>query len=201
MLFRKTLLAVSTTTILCTSAMAEESEVKPTMSLGYQHGHIKDFGGIQGGNFRFQYETSSPWGFMGSLSVMKNNWRDADTECKRNDAKCRDNYNEKHRLDRNAEYYSALIGPTYRISDRLSIFALGGISHTKVDNPLIFDYLDNIHKKDGSTSSNQFAYSTGLTFDATRNLALTVGFEGSQAAFSSKKHEMKSIFVNVGYRF
>ncbi|MBB1228197.1 outer membrane beta-barrel protein [Pantoea agglomerans] len=201
MLFRKASMALLATTILCTNAMAEDTDVRPTMSFGYQRGHIKDFGEIQGGNFRFQYETSSPWGFMGSVSVMKKNWQDADTECRRSNAQCKEDYNAKHRLDRQAEYYSALIGPTYRISEKLSVFALGGISHTKVDNPLIFDDRNNSQMKNGSTSSNQFAYSTGLTFDATKNLALTVGFEGSQAAFASKKHKMTSVFVNAGYRF
>ncbi len=191
MLFRKTLSVLLTATAMCSAAMADEPHETPTMSMGYQRGHISDFGDIQGGNFKFQYDTSSPWGFMGSLSAMKKEWRDADTLCKRMDKKCHDNYNAKHRLDRNAEYYSALIGPTYRISDKLSVFALGGISHTKVDNPLIFKTVNN----------NQFAYSTGLTFVVTRNLALTAGFEGSKAAFASKRHNMMSVFANIGYHF
>lgn len=201
MLLRKASLALLTTMILCTNAMAEDSDVRPTMSFGYQRGHINDFGEIQGGNFRFQYEASSPWSFMGTVSVMKKDWRNADTECRKNNKQCRDNYNAKHQLDRNAEYYSALMGPTYRISDKLSVFALAGISHTKVDNPLKYDVFSRMSSRSGSSSSNQFAYSTGLTFDATRNLALTAGFEGSQAAFASKKHDVKSAVINAGYRF
>ncbi|KAF6660594.1 outer membrane beta-barrel protein [Enterobacteriaceae bacterium EKM102V] len=201
MLLRKASLALLTSTILCTCAMADDTDVTPTMSFGYQRGHINDFGEIQGGNFRFQYETSSPWGFMGTVSAMQKKWREADNECRKNDKQCRENYNAKHRLDRNAVYYSALMGPTYRISDKLSVFALGGISHTKVDNPLSYEDINRMSSSSGSSSSNHFAYSTGLTFDATRHLALTAAFEGSQAAFTSKKHDVKSAIINVGYRF
>ncbi|WP_337037005.1 Ail/Lom family outer membrane beta-barrel protein [Pantoea agglomerans] len=201
MLLRKASLALLTSTILCTCAMADDTDVTPTMSFGYQRGHINDFGEIQGGNFRFQYETSSPWGFMGTVSAMKKNWQNANTKCRKNDTACREKYNAKHRLDRNAVYYSALMGPTYRISDKLSVFALGGISHTKVDNPLNYEDINRMSSSSGSSSSNHFAYSTGLTFDATRHLALTAGFEGSQAAFTSKKHDVKSAIINVGYRF
>jgi len=201
MLLRKASLALLATSILCTNAIANETHVTPTTSLGYQRGHIRSFGEIQGGNIRLQHETSSPWGFMGSLSVMKSNWRNAGTDCKKTDTKCRENYNKKHRLDRNAEYYSAMMGPTFRLSDKLGVFPSGGISHTKVDNPLKYDAFTRPYSRNGSTSSEQFAYSTGMTFDATRNLALIAGIEGSQATSDSKKYNMNSVFANVGYHF
>lgn len=193
--------ATTLAVVMSSSVMAAELPDSQTMSFGYQYGHLKDYGDLHGGNFKFQYETASRWGVMGSLSAMRNIWQDEYSSCRKKNKMCREKYKEKHKFDRNAEYYSALIGPTYRISDKLSFFALGGISHTKVDNPLIYNIFDNTYMKDGTSSSNQFAYSTGLTFNATKNLAFSMAYEGSQTLFAPKKHDVKSTIINVGYRF
>jgi len=190
------LLAVLTTALMSTTAMAREPQERPTMSLGYQHGHIKDFGNINGGNFRFQFENSSPWGVMGSLTAMKKNWNDEYTECRNTDNKCIMNYREKHALDKTAEYYSLQAGPTFRVSDNISLFALAGLSHSSVDKH------ENLSAETSHQhSSNQYAFSYGLTFNATDSLALTAGYEGSQATFDERKHIMQSVFMDVGYRF
>lgn len=60
MLFRKTLFFVVTTVLICSSVMAHDSLDPPTVSLGIQHGHIKGFDDIKGGNFKVRYENSSP---------------------------------------------------------------------------------------------------------------------------------------------
>lgn len=206
MLVRKVILAAIGTTLLCSSVMAEENHNGQTVSLGYQHGHIKDFGDVEGGNIKFQYETSGPWGVMGSLTAMKNDWENGKSFFNRKSRKdTSDDKSEKKNAVRNAQYFSAMVGPTYRVADRVSLFALGGISHSKVDKPLVQDPGLSGHlpvlSKNGAESSNKFAYGAGVTVNATDNLALTVGYEGSTASFEKKNHQMHSMFVDVGFHF
>ncbi len=47
---------------------------RASVYLGYQHGELKDFGGLDGANLKLHYETEYPLGIMGSVSVMKNSW-------------------------------------------------------------------------------------------------------------------------------
>jgi len=200
MLFRKMLLSLLSFTLMCTAAMARDPHERPTMSLGYQQARIKDFGDIHGGNFRFQFENAERWGVMGSLTAMKNNWDDEYTVCRQADTKCRDDYKIKHAMDKKAEYYSLQAGPTYRVSDNISVFALAGLSHSSVitnekDDPQQSPMTGNQH------SSNQYAYSSGVTLNATDNLALTAGYEGARASYDGKKHGVRSVFMDVGYRF
>lgn len=201
MLFRKSLSGLAIAMITCSVTMAYGSHERPTMSLGYEQGHIRGFGELKGGNFRFQYENGKPWGVMGSLTAMKSNWQDEFTSCRQVDKSCRENYRKDHALDKKAEYYSVMAGPTYRLTDNLSVFALGGISHSRVEFPARgvtpVSPSDNPHGQ----SSNQYAYSTGITLNPADNLALTAGYEGSRASFDDKKHPVKSVFLDVGYRF
>lgn len=201
MLFRKTLFFVVTTVLICSSVMAHDSLDPPTVSLGIQHGHIKGFDDIKGGNFKVQYENSTPVGVMGSLTAMKNTWENENILCARTDKACREKYNDRHNADRKADYYSVMFGPTYQVSKRMDLFALAGVSHTKVDKPLAYDYNKGSHVKNSSESSDQVAYSAGITFKPIKNLALTVGYEGSQATFESNWHQINSGFVSVGSQF
>jgi len=201
MLFRKSLSGLAIAVITCSATMAYGSQERPTMSLGYEQGHIRDFGDVRGGNFRFQYENAKPRGVMGSLTAMKNSWQDELSSCRQADKTCRESYRKKHNLDSKAEYYSVMAGPTYRLSENLSVFALGGISHSRVEFPARsvkpVSASDNTHGQ----SSSQYAYSTGITLNPADNLALTAGYEGSRASFDDKKHQLKSGFMDVGYRF
>jgi len=200
-MFRKSLTGLAIAIITCSAAMAHGSHERPTMSLGYEQGHISDFGRIRGGNFRFQYENAKPWGMMGSLTAMKNNWQDEFTSCKKVDKDCRENYRKDHAFDKKAEYYSIMAGPTYRLTENLSVFALGGISLSRVEFPArIVMPVSASHDPHGQSSS-QYAYSTGITLNPADNLALTAGYEGSRTRFDDKKHPVESVFMDVGYRF
>lgn len=195
--------------LLSSQAMAYDTHNYHTLSLGLQKGNIKDYGDIQGLNFKFQYESSSRWGVVGSITTLNNDQQDEYRACQRYNKKCSPKQNQKyiekyklkHRLDRNAEYYSALIGPSYRIDERFSVFAMAGVSHTKVDNSLKLGPDHKSLQKNGSDSSNQFAYAAGLKFDATRKIAIAIGYESSQATFNKQKHRVRSEFIDVGYRF
>jgi len=205
----KILSPIIASALLNSPAMAYDTHTRHTISLGYQGGNIKDYGNVQGYNFKFQYETSAKWGVLGSIALLENTQHGEYSRCEfyhkicsmRKSKKIIEEYKLEHRLDRNAEYYSVLIGPSYRINERFSVFAMAGMSHTKVDNSLRFGPDHKSKEKNGSESSNQFAYAAGVKFDVTEKVVIAIGYEGSQAAFNKEKHPMSSGFLNVGYRF
>ncbi|MGK3113630.1 Ail/Lom family outer membrane beta-barrel protein [Candidatus Pantoea formicae] len=165
-----------------------EDLLRPSLFLGYEQGKLKDFGTLRGPNFNFHLETDYPVGLMGSLTAMKNDWDYHD----RNSSTPKSG--ETKPPKRNAEYYSAMIGPTTRVNDVVSLYALAGISHTRVK------LIEN-GTVDSTTSSNAFAWSAGVLANVTKNLLLKVGYEGSAAAFNGKKHPLNAFMIDVGYRF
>lgn len=197
----RALIALSAAVLFSTAASAGELSQRPTLLFGYQNAMINDFGHIDGPNVKFQYETPSAFGIMGSVSAMKKDWGKGTSQCKKRDWNCKVKERKNRMPIRNAEYYSVLIGPTYRIADSISLFALGGMSHTKVDKPLSGEKKNHTLKAEGAESSNNFAYSVGVVINPTDNLAVSTGYEGSRAAFNKNKHDINSMFMSIGYRF
>ena len=174
--------------VFATEIKASKDLLKPGLFLGYEQGKLKDFGSLRGPSFSFHLETDYPVGIMGSLTAMKNDWDYHDQNSSTSKS------GEQKPPKRNAEYYSAMIGPTTRLNDIISLYALAGVSHTRVK-------LVEGGVVDSSTSSNEFAWSAGIMAKLTDNLALRVGYEGSKATFNEKKHPMDAFVINLGYRF
>jgi hypothetical protein len=70
MLFSKSLLALLSFTMMCTTAMGQDPHERTILSLGYQQAKVKDYGDIHGVKFRFQFENAERWGVMTSLATM-----------------------------------------------------------------------------------------------------------------------------------
>lgn len=164
---------------------------RTSVHLGYQHGEMKDFGALDGANLKLQYETDYSVGFLGSVSALKNSWGKNPLKKEKNTVP------EKDHSQRKAEYYSATVGPTFRLNDAVSLYALTGLAHTKVKLPS-----DNKAAAGSSFhSSNKFAYGFGMIANVTDNLSMTVGYEGSKALFDEKAHSINGMVVSTGYRF
>lgn len=159
--------------------------------LGYQHGELKDFGAMDGANLKLHYETEYPIGIMGSVSVMKNGWG------KNLSSRRKNKTGDKETPHRSAEYYSVTVGPTFRLNDSVSLYALTGLAHTKVKLPS----QGIIPADDAVTASNKFAYGFGMITNVTDNLSMTVGYEGSKAVFDEKAHSINGMMISAGYRF
>ena len=69
------------------------------------------------------------------------------------------------------KYYSLMAGPAYRINEYVSLYALGGVAHT-----------------------------AGVQFNPTDELAVNVGYEGTNADIDGS-HSINGWNVGVGYRF
>lgn len=193
MSLNKGLICIITAIACSSSVMAKEAShpkelIRPEIFMGYEQAKLKDFGTLRGPNISFHLSTDYPVGIMGSLTAMKNDW---DV----NDIYSRTNKSDKPKpLKSNAEYYSAMIGPTTRLNDVVSVYALAGISHTKVK-------LVKEGVSESAGSSNQFAWSAGVMANLTDNLSVKAGYEGSKANFNGKSHPVNAFVVNIGYRF
>ncbi|HAT1685255.1 TPA: Ail/Lom family outer membrane beta-barrel protein [Klebsiella oxytoca] len=170
----------------CGIGMANAAEQpQSTASIGYAYSHIKDFGNLNGVNLSYRYEFTPEWGVIGSFSWVKGSNTD--------------DFNYKSKVD--ANMYSLLVGPTYRMNDYVSFYAQAGaaFAHVKAN-----DWYDDGSSDSYSGHNTGFAYGAGVQFNPVENVAVTVGYEGS--SFSNKKNINSSFSPNgfnigVGYRF
>lgn len=162
-----------------------------TVSVGYAQSKIEDFKNIRGVNAQYRYEWDSPWSVMGSFTYMSG---DQD-----------ENYyvasdSVKNHVE--AKYYSLLVGPAYRINEYVSLYALGGVAHVKADGDTKWvNAGDGFTQKDSiSEKSTSFAYGAGVQFNPTPELAINVGYEGTNADLDGNR-SINGFNVGVGYRF
>lgn len=167
---------------------------RTTISMGYSQGELRDFGSLYGGNLTVQYEPDLPVGIMGSVTAL------------RSDLDVITNGIRKHKGSsstkpgNSAEYYSAMFGPTLRLNESISIYALAGISHSKIDKTSAANLSSN-KTSSASYNTNRFAYGFGMTANITDNLSLNMGYEGSRVRFDEKLHPINAVMLSVGYRF
>jgi len=109
---------VIATSMISSAAMAESS----TLSLGYAQSDVEGFKDIRGVNLQYRYELDSPLSVLGSFTYMSGD--DDQDYYVASDA-------VHNSID--VKYYSLMVGPAYRINEYVSLYALGGVAHTKAD--------------------------------------------------------------------
>ncbi|KAJ9430415.1 Ail/Lom family outer membrane beta-barrel protein [Pantoea sp. YR343] len=167
---------------------------KTTLSMGYSQGELRDFGSLYGGNITVQFEPDFPVGIIGSVTALRSDLDAIAERMKKHHG------SSPKKLAESAEYYSAMFGPTLRLNETISIYALAGISHSKVDNNSFTD--SNSDKAPPATSdSNRFAYGIGMTANVTDHLNLSIGYEGSRVRFDEESHPINTVMLSAGYRF
>lgn len=162
-----------------------------TVSLGYAQSKVENFKNIRGVNAQYRYEWDSPLSVIGSFTYMSGD----------DDQKYYvDSDSVKNHID--VKYYSLMAGPAYRINEYVSLYALGGVAHTKADvDTKWVNAGDGYTQKDSlSEKSTSFAYGAGVQFNPTDALAVNVGYEGTNADIDGS-HSINGWNVGVGYRF
>lgn len=156
-----------------------------SVSVGYAQSMVKDFTHIRGVNAQYRYEWDSPVSVIGSISYMTRS----------------EDYTEEQiftiREHAKMKYWSLLVGPSYRFSDYISAYVIGGFSHVKSSANV---YFEDEHLN-GSEISDNFAYGAGVIINPLENLVLNVGYEGTKTKFSSRNFDINGFNVGVGYRF
>ena len=165
--------------VASTSAMAATH----TVSLGYGQSKINESEGLKdlkGVNVQYQYETQSPWGAVVSSSYLTGD-----------ETLAYDSGRDK--ID--GKYFSLLAGPSYRFNEYVSTYVLAGFSHVKAEvDELDFDGTYHSNAKNSETG---FAYGVGLTVNPIQNVAINVGYEGTNVDST----RFNGFNVGVGYRF
>lgn len=185
---KKISLAVLVAASLASGAALADNQ---TVSLGYAQSKVENFKNIRGVNAQYRYEWDSPLSVIGSFTYMSGDddqryYVDSDSV--------------KNHID--VKYYSLMAGPAYRINEYVSLYALGGVAHTKADGDTTWvNAGDGYTQKDSiSEKSTSFAYGAGVQFNPTAELAINVGYEGTNADLQGD-HSINGWNVGVGYRF
>lgn len=185
---KKISLAVFVAASLASGAALADNQ---TVSLGYAQSKVENFKNIRGVNAQYRYEWDSPLSVIGSFTYMSGD----------DDQKYYvDSDSVKNHID--VKYYSLMVGPAYRINEYVSLYALGGVAHTKADvDTKWVNAGDGYTQKDSlSEKSTSFAYGAGVQFNPTEELAVNVGYEGTNADIDGS-HSINGWNVGVGYRF
>ncbi|CAM7688871.1 Outer membrane beta-barrel protein [Lelliottia nimipressuralis] len=185
---KKISLAVFVAASLASGAALADNQ---TVSLGYAQSKVENFKNIRGVNAQYRYEWDSPLSVIGSFTYMSGD----------DDQKYYvDSDSVKNHID--VKYYSLMAGPAYRINEYISLYALGGVAHTKADvDTKWVNAGDGYTQKDSlSEKSTSFAYGAGVQFNPTDELAVNVGYEGTNADIDGS-HSINGWNVGVGYRF
>ncbi|HBV39601.1 MAG TPA: Ail/Lom family protein [Erwinia sp.] len=161
-----------------------------TVSIGYAQSKVEDFKNIRGVNVQYRYEWDSPVSLIGSFSYMKGD----DSYSEGSDGFDEDDW-YKGKID--VKYYSFMAGPAYRINDYVSLYALAGMAHTKVDDKTT--YFQEF-SEEYSESKTSFAYGAGVVINPTESLAVNIGYEGTRVKFSDDV-AINGFNIGLGYRF
>ncbi|POP41206.1 Ail/Lom family protein [Superficieibacter electus] len=173
--------------LLSGAVMADDQSV----SVGYAQGKLEGFKNIRGVNLQYRYEFDSPWSAVGSFSWMKGD-ENQDYYY----------YGDAVHNDIDAKYYSLLAGPAYRINEYVSLYALGGVAHTKVDAHTTWRNAGDgyVGRESLSEKSTSFAYGAGIIINPVEDLSVNVGYEGTNIDIDGDR-SINGFNVGVGYRF
>jgi putative virulence related protein PagC len=162
-----------------------------TVSLGYAQSDFENLGDIRGVNVQYRYEWDSPLSVMGSFTYMSGDTHEAED----------DGESDIFKLKDEVKYYSLLVGPAYRVNEYVSVYALGGVSYTKLNEDTTWiDSNGPFYHESESDNSTAFAWGAGLQFNPTGNISVGIGYEGTTAKYIHS-HSINGFNLTVGYRF
>lgn len=165
---------------------ANASEDNHTVSFGYAQGKVKRFKNIRGINAQYRYEWNSPASIIGSFTYLKGNKNHSTQERF-------SSYAEKE----NIKYYSLLAGPAYRFNNYVSLYALVGLAHTKLE----YSGTENAHYSGKNIYNTvSFAYGAGIVVNPIENVSVNIGYEGTYAKYN-ENILINGVNIGVGYRF
>ena len=165
-----------------------------TISLGYAQSKVQDLGTIRGVNAQYRYEWNEPVSVITSISYMQNNV----------DEKFTDYAGDYYERNAKLKNYSLLAGPAYRFNEMVSVYGVIGLNHIKAKGDYLWvnnDAQNTARRGSISESSTDFAYGLGVIVNATANISLNAGYEGTKVKLDSDKYSMNGFNLGVGYRF
>ncbi|PQQ28879.1 Ail/Lom family outer membrane beta-barrel protein [Photorhabdus hindustanensis] len=159
-----------------------------TVSGGYAQSHVKVDGekldeNPKGFNVKYRYELDNNWGVISSFTLTHQGYDFYDYGGKVGTA--------------DLDYYSLMVGPTYRFNEYVSVYGLVGAAHGKVKGEtsalgVVYDY--DFDYKESKTSA---AYGLGLQFNPMPNWVIDASYEYSKVG----NYKVGTWVIGAGYRF
>ncbi|EKR5655958.1 Ail/Lom family outer membrane beta-barrel protein [Escherichia coli] len=184
---KKTILSSLFLSIFTLASVPAAQADTHSVSLGYAQSRIEHFKDIRGVNLKYRYEAEAPVGVMTSFS-----WESGKDDKSGNlsgDASWRSSVKTK--------YWSLLAGPSLRVNDSVSLYALAGAGTARVD---VNDRIHMAGYREESSDSHRrtgFAWGAGVQFNPMENVVIDVGYEGSKI----DAMKVNGVNLGVGYRF
>ncbi|ECF2367662.1 hypothetical protein E1890_24020 [Salmonella enterica subsp. enterica serovar Mountpleasant] len=156
---------------------------------------------------KVRYEFTDQWGVIGALTYLSSSasGRMYSENAAGDVAETLSGHGEI-----NSTYYNAQVGPTYRVNDYVSVYAMAGLATAKVERYFDYEYRQPGKNKNGkdnpkksgtlfrdNESKTQLSYSAGLQFNVYSGLVLDVAYEGS----GSGNWKTNGFNVGIGYKF
>lgn len=176
-------------------------------SLGvYENATVRGYEGKdknpQGINIRYRYEITDDFGVITSFTwtrSLTNSQTFIDVQSADHTRKIK-NPAASARTDIRANYWSLLAGPSWRVNQYMSLYAMAGMGVAKVSADLKIK--DNINSSGGfsesnSTKKNSLAWAAGAQFNLNESVTLDVAYEGS----GSGDWRTSGITAGIGLKF
>ncbi|MCC8465418.1 Ail/Lom family outer membrane beta-barrel protein [Photorhabdus bodei] len=157
-----------------------------TISGGYAQSHVKFDGekldeNPKGFNLKYRYELDDNFGVIGSFTLTHQGY---------------DYYYGSRKIGTgDLDYYSLMVGPTYRFNEYVSVYGLVGAAHGKEEakgNAAVLGY--DVEYKESKTSA---AYGLGLQFNPMPNWVIDASYEYSKLG----DFKVGTWVIGAGYRF
>lgn len=137
---------------------------------------------LNGVNVSYSHLFNDKWGGIGSFTF------------------ARSNESQPNQVRQKFDYYSFMVGPTYKVNSIFTVYAMGGIANinSKTDN-------DGYPSSTEKNSKNGLALGVGATANITDQFSVKVGYEYSR--FQVKDEDGKNSIstngfnVGIGYSF
>ena len=158
-----------------------------SLSLGYAQSRIEHFKDIRGVNLKYRYEAETPVGLVASFS-----WQSG-----KHDESGGLPGGASWHSNVKAKYWSLLAGPSLRVNEFVSLYALAGAGTARVDVKERIRMADYREEFSGSQSRTGFAWGIGVQFNPAENVVIDVGYEGSKI----DAMKVNGFNLGIGYRF
>ncbi|WP_112289051.1 Ail/Lom family outer membrane beta-barrel protein [Rahnella sp. AN3-3W3] len=177
-------------TILATSLASNAIAGEHSLSLGYAQSKVENFKNMPGMNLQYRYGWDSRLSTVVSFTALQN---DGD--------KNYDGFLGRKTDHVDAEYYSILVGPAYRVNDYVSTYAVLGMSHSKMERRFTQRFAGTGEDINYSNSDNFFAYGAGVIINIAEHFTMSGGYEGSQTKVEDQHRLISGFNIGIGYLF
>lgn len=160
-----------------------------TLSGGYIHGKIK--GDIAKGEIiSYRFETENAWGILISLLRLNANHKEHFIDPR---------FITPSTVKYRTKTTSLLIGPTYRITPKISVYAQMGPNKLKHQE-------DKYHPEINTTDSHIVNTTSvigqiGIDYNPVKNISFNLGYLYSDTTANKRHLELSALQLSLGYRF